>query len=202
MPIAKPNPAPLPLWLTAFLAAAWPGVRMGWEFALGLNARPYAALIAASGDWSLRLIVASLGLPLLAAMLRAPVLMSLRRMLGLHGALYAAVHLLAWARQYGFDWPFLAEEIVSRLFLALGFLAVLALVPLVATSTAWAHARLGLARWRRIHLLIYPAAILGLVHQVLSRRYSGIEAGVMAGVIVGALAWRALGPRLARAVAR
>ena len=36
-----------------------------------------------------------------------------RRMIGLFGAFYAAVHLFAWARQYGFDWPFLGEEIVS-----------------------------------------------------------------------------------------
>jgi sulfoxide reductase heme-binding subunit YedZ len=188
---------PLVPWLVGFLAAAWPGVRMGWDFALGIQARPYAALIAASGDWSLRLIIVSLGLPIAAALTRMPMLLGPRRMFGLFGAFYAAVHLWAWARQYGFDWAFLGVELVSRIFLFLGLLSALAIAPLAATSINRAHAWLGPARWRRVHLLIYPAAVLGLVHQILSRRYSGLEAMAMGAVIVAAFIWRLIGPRFA-----
>ena len=90
-----------------------------------------------------------------------------RRMLGLFAAFYAFVHAWAWCRQYGYDWSFLLEEL-WRLYLALGLAAVLLLVPLTATSNAWARRHLGTA-WARLHQLAYAIALLALLHFMLSR---------------------------------
>ena len=46
-------------------------------------------------------------------------------------------------------------------FIIVGFSAFLLLVPLAATSTAASVRRLGFVRWKRLHRLVYAAAVLG-----------------------------------------
>jgi methionine sulfoxide reductase heme-binding subunit len=43
-------------------------------------------------------------------------------------------------------------------------LAWLSLLPLALTSTRGAPTRMGYARWKRLHRLVYPAAILAVIH--------------------------------------
>jgi sulfoxide reductase heme-binding subunit YedZ len=52
----------------------------------------------------------------------------------------------------------------DELYRALGMGAVLMLVPLAATSTDAMVKRLGGRRWRRLHILVYPAGVLGVIH--------------------------------------
>ena len=113
-------------------------------------------------------------------------------MAGLFGAFYAALHVWAWARQYGYDWPFLANEMITRLFLAVGAISVLGLAPMVATSFDAAHRRLGPVIWSRVHLLIYPTLALALLHFYLSRRYAAAEIAIEATIAAAALAMRFL----------
>lgn len=90
-----------------------------------------------------------------------------RRLLGLFAFAYATLHLLFYvAVDQGLDVALLAEDVAKRKFMAVGFAAWLLLLPLAVTSTdAWVR-RLGFARWKRLHRLVYVAALLGVVHFV------------------------------------
>jgi len=76
-------------------------------------ARPWQMLIGKSARWSIRCWTLMLCLAPAAALFRFDSLRDFRRMIGLFGAFYAAVHVFAWARQYGYDWSFLGMEITS-----------------------------------------------------------------------------------------
>lgn len=138
----------------------------------------------------MRLLALSLALGPLAAATGWQWPRRIRRIAGLFGAVYAALHVWAWARQYGYDWPFLAHEAIARLFLAIGAVSVVGLVPMAATSFDAAHRRLGPANWSRVHLLIYPTLALALLHFYLSRRYGGVELAIEGAIVAAALGMR------------
>jgi methionine sulfoxide reductase heme-binding subunit len=153
--------------LIVFAAAATPGAILALDFAAGMLATPYRTILHETGLWSMRLLSLGLLLSPLARVTGSALFNVPRRMLGLFAASYAFVHGWAWCRQYGYDWSFLLDEL-WRLYLALGLAAVLLLVPLTATSNAWARARLG-AAWARLHQIAYAIALLALLHFMLSR---------------------------------
>ena len=55
---------------------------------------------------------------------------------------------------------------MKRPFIAVGFAALVLLVPLALTSNDRAVRRLGFVRWQRWHRLVYVSAVLGVVHFV------------------------------------
>jgi sulfoxide reductase heme-binding subunit YedZ len=155
-----------------------------------LAADPYPPAVQATGLWSLRLLLLGLALSPLARAASWSWPLDLRRMVGLFAAFYALVHLLVWAKDYGFDWPFLAGEIAARSYLAVGLAGALLLAPLAATSTDGSVRRLGARAWRRLHWLIYPAAGLAYLHFAMAGRFTRAET-LIEGVLVAALlAWR------------
>jgi sulfoxide reductase heme-binding subunit YedZ len=62
-----------------------------------------------------------------------------------------------------FDWHTIIEDITKRPFIMAGVGAFVLLVPLAATSTQSSIRRLG-RRWATLHMLVYPAAMLAVVH--------------------------------------
>jgi methionine sulfoxide reductase heme-binding subunit len=58
----------------------------------------------------------------------------------------------------------LLEDVLKRPFIAVGFIALLLLVPLAITSTKRSVARLGFARWQTLHRLAYPIGMLAVLH--------------------------------------
>jgi methionine sulfoxide reductase heme-binding subunit len=91
--------------------------------------------------------------------------MRLRRMLGLFAFCYALLHVITYtALDQGFDWRAIADDIVRRKFIFVGFLTFVMLVPLASTSTNAAIRRLGYPRWKRLHRLAYVAPVLAVVH--------------------------------------
>ncbi|HYM31111.1 MAG TPA: ferric reductase-like transmembrane domain-containing protein [Candidatus Cybelea sp.] len=174
------------VWWAAFFACLAPAALLSTRFDdPGFTANPMPEVIRSSGLWSLRILLAVLLLPRI-----VPALASLRRMVGLWAAAYAALHLVAWARYYRFDWVFLLDEAVMRLYLTIGSLGVLILALLAATSYDAAHRWLGTAGWRRLHLAIYPAAIAGYVHAALALRMGRNETVLYGALLAIALVWR------------
>ena len=55
-------------------------------------------------------------------------------------------------------------DIAKRRFITAGVAAYLLLLPLALTSTTWAIRKLGGKNWNRLHMLIYVAAICGVIH--------------------------------------
>jgi sulfoxide reductase heme-binding subunit YedZ len=116
-----------------------------------------------------------------------------RRMLGLFAFFYILMHFLTWLfLDQGFLLPAIAEDIVKRPFITIGFAAFLILVSLAATSTAGMRRRLGRG-WQKLHNWVYAAAVLGVWHywwQVkLDTSDPAIYAAILA-VLLGYRIWR------------
>jgi sulfoxide reductase heme-binding subunit YedZ len=76
----------------------------------------------------------------------------LRRMLGLFVFFYAALHLSTyiWFDQF-FDWQAIVKDILKRPFITVGMITFALLLPLAATSNAFAIRKLGGRRWQELH---------------------------------------------------
>jgi len=86
-------------------------------------------------------------------------------LLGLFAFFYATLHLLTYVALYaGFDVNAMAADIAKRRYITAGVTAWLLLLPLAATSTNWAIRKLGGKRWNRLHMLVYAAAVCGVIH--------------------------------------
>ncbi|CAM4305073.1 sulfoxide reductase heme-binding subunit YedZ [Corallococcus sp. ZKHCc1 1396] len=91
----------------------------------------------------------------------------IRRTLGLLAFAYACAHFLTYAvLDQGLDVRAMAEDVLTRPFITVGFTAFVLLVPLALTSTNQQVRRLGFPKWQRLHRLAYVAAMLGVVHFV------------------------------------
>lgn len=151
------------IWLLALAPLALLVAR-GFGLGGSLGADPAETVLRTCGKTALNLLLITLAVTPLRTLLRAPQLLRLRRLLGLFAFFYAALHFVAYvALELQFDFAMLGEDIVKRPYITVGFVALLVLVALAATSTQRAMRRLG-RRWQRLHWGIYPAAVLGVWH--------------------------------------
>lgn len=130
-----------------------------------LGANPIETLTRTLGDWTLRLLLASLAMTPLRLLFGVGWPVSLRRLLGLFAFFYACLHFSVWiVLDHFFAWGEMLADVLKRPYITVGALALTLLVPLAATSTARMVKRLGAANWRRLHRLVYGVGILGLLH--------------------------------------
>ena len=158
-----------------------------------LGANPAEALIRASGDWALRFLCPTLAITPLRMGLQLPMLVRLRRTLGLFVAFYAASHLLAYAWfDMGFEWEDIARDIAKRPFILVGMVAFGLLLPLAATSFNRAVKALGAVRWRILHKAVFGIAVLALLHFYWMRSAkNNVAEVVMYALVLGFLmGWR------------
>src|ERR1051326_4703966 len=146
----------LAVFVALFLPALWTGLSfaMGW-----LDARPFTAAIREIGLWTIRLIFIALAVTPLRGVLQWPRLILVRRMVGVSACAYALTHLTLYTADQNFDFSKVASEIALRIYLTIGFTAVLGLALLAATSTDGMVRRLG-RRWQTLHRLAYLIALL------------------------------------------
>ncbi len=151
--------------LAAHALAALPLTWLAWLIASdGLGADPVAAITHFSGLWALRFLLASLAITPLRHLTGLPVLIRFRRMLGLWAFAWASLHLSAYVvLDLGGYWAQILEDLVERPYITVGFLAWLGLLPLALTSTRGMMRRLG-RHWGRLHKLVYPIAVLAVLH--------------------------------------
>lgn len=130
----------------------------------GLGANPIEFITHSTGTWALVGLLLTLSVTPLRRLTGRTELIRYRRMLGLFAFFYACLHFVTyiWLDQF-FDLAGIGKDIVKRPFITVGFAAFVMLVALAATSTHAMMRRLG-RRWQQLHRLIYPAALLGVVH--------------------------------------
>jgi sulfoxide reductase heme-binding subunit YedZ len=158
-----------------------------------LGANPAEALSRGTGDWVLRLLCLTLAVTPLRQWTGWTALVRLRRMLGLFTFFYAVLHLLCYAwLDMGFDLTAIVRDIPKRPFVLAGSAALVLMLPLAATSFDAAIRRLGGARWRRLHRLVYAVAVLGVLHffWMRSTKNDLAEVAVYAAVLGVLLGWR------------
>jgi len=149
---------------------------------LSLGANPVEALIHSLGTWSLNFLLITLAVTPLRRLTGQAWLLRFRRMFGLFAFFYLLLHFLAYAGvDQRFALGYILEDIAERPYITLGFAAFLLLIPLAATSTRGMIRRLG-PRWKQLHRLVYPAAILGVWHY-----YWLVKADVLQPLIYAAL---------------
>ncbi|MDE3208000.1 MAG: sulfoxide reductase heme-binding subunit YedZ [Pseudomonadota bacterium] len=149
-----------------FLVCLLPFLRLPLYGYLGsLGPDPVAFLIHSTGIWSLVFLLITLSVTPARRIFRYPQLLLLRRMFGQYAFFYGVIHFLLYAYfdQY-FSLTAIWRDILDRPFIMTGFTGLALLLPLSCTSTNKWMKRLGIARWRYIHWLIYPSAILSVVH--------------------------------------
>lgn len=154
-------------------AALWiiclgPAARLGWgalhpeSAILGVN--PVQYLLWAFGWWALFWLTLTLAITPLRSMTGWAWLARFQRPLGLFAFAYAALHFLTYALldQAG-AWGQIPGDLVKRPFIVVGMLALLILLALAITSTKGWQKRLK-RNWKRLHRLVYLAALLGVLH--------------------------------------
>ena len=118
----------------------------------------------------------------------------LRRALGLLSFSYACLHLLAWAFfDMGLLWAQMLGDIVKRPYLLFGMTALILLIPLAMTSNRFSIRKLG-RNWRKLHMLIYPAAILVSLHWLWALKLWSGWPLLCTGAIIVLLVYRLRGP--------
>ena len=130
-----------------------------------LGANPIEFITHATGDWTIRFLLITLGVTPLRKLLHQPKLARYRRMLGLFAFFYAFLHLMTWVGlDKFFDLHDMWKDVVKRRFITAGMTGFTLLIPLALTSTAGWVRRLGFRRWQMLHRLIYFGATAGVIH--------------------------------------
>jgi glycine betaine catabolism B len=202
MPIApRPRQKPQPLFSSdmpfarvgLIINATVPAMILLWDaFHHQLGAAPVNFAIHTTGFVALTFLLLSLLVTPLRSITGFSWLIQFRRSLGLYAFYYAASHLAIYfwydrARHFGST----VYEITHRPYLFIGFMSLLMMAPLAATSFNGAVRALGGKRWKALHRLAYLSAILGCIHY-----YIEVKADIRKPVTLIAVLTLALGYRL------
>jgi sulfoxide reductase heme-binding subunit YedZ len=177
--------------IIAFVGGCIPALWLAWRAWSGdLNpARPVNEAIHSTGNYTIWLIVLSLCVSPTRRLFMAPKLINMRRTLGVTAFCYAVLHFTLYFVQEKFDLAKIASEIALRIYLTIGFVALLGLIALAATSTDAMIRRLG-PRWNTLHKIIYPIAILGIIHFMMQTKVDITEAVMVGGFLIWLLGYR------------
>lgn len=177
--------------LIAFVGSCLPAIYlMGRMLSQDLGAQPLVELTHQTGDWSLRLLFLSLVISPARRLFNAPKLINMRRTLGVAAFLYALAHFLLYVIDQNFALGTVAREIVLRLYLTIGFVALVMMTALGLTSTDGMIARIGSTRWNRLHALTYSIAVLSVIHFAMQKKLNIYEPTWMAGLLAWLLLYR------------
>jgi methionine sulfoxide reductase heme-binding subunit len=177
--------------VTAFIGSLVPAMWVALQAATGdLGARPITEAIHQIGDWTLRLLLITLAITPAQRILRYPRIVLARRTLGVATAAYASLHISLYALDQHFDLVKVASEIVLRIYLLIGALALAGLIVLAATSSDAAVSRLGAPRWKALHRCVYAIALLASVHFFMQSKLNIYEPVLMAGFLIWLFAFR------------
>ena len=170
--------------VVVFLACLVPVALLAWGFhkdALGAN--PVEKIEHETGDWTIYFLLITLTVTPVRKVANLPMLIRFRRMLGLYAFFYGLLHMTTyvWLDQ-GFDWPALWKDVLKRPYVTAGFVGLVLMIPLAATSTAWAIRKLGGKKWQMLHRLVYFSALAGVIHY-----YWLVKADVRKPLLYGAI---------------
>ena len=129
-----------------------------------LGANPIENMQDRFGIWGLRFIVTVLMISPLRSITGFAWITQFRRMIGLYAFFYVLMHFLVWLLlEQNLLMAAIIEDIATRPFITIGFIALLILVALASTSTMNIRKKMG-NNWVRLHSSIYLASILGVWH--------------------------------------
>lgn len=183
--------------LIAFVGASLPALYLlGLAINRDLGAQPLLELTHQTGDWAVRLLFLSLCVTPARRLFNAPKLIFMRRTLGVAAFFYALAHFFLYVIDQNFALGTVAREVVLRLYLTIGFVALVMITALGLTSTDAAVRKIGGARWNKLHRLSYLIAILAVVHFLMQKKLNVYEPTWMAGLLAWLLFYRVVQKRV------
>lgn len=178
------------LRLVTLMLLCLPGAELLWRWHFDqLGPLPVTAATLVTGDWAVILLLLSLALTPARGVFEWLLLIHIRRRIGVAAALYALAHLGMFMIDQKWNLIVVALEIAKRFYLTIGFVALLMLTALALISTDGWQRRLK-RNWKRLNLLVYPAAVLALLHFFLQSKINVGEATFSAGLFAWLMLWR------------
>lgn len=179
------------LKLGVFVLLFLPGLWVAYKLDQGLlGPRALNQATHEIGQWTIRLVFLSLAITPFRQILRWPELLLVRRMIGVAAFVYILTHLFLYTADEKFNVAKVVSEIYLRIYLEIGFVALVGLGILAATSTDAMIARLGGKAWRRLHQTIYVITVLGIIHFYMQSKADVWEPMWMTGLFVWLMAYR------------
>jgi ferredoxin-NADP reductase/DMSO/TMAO reductase YedYZ heme-binding membrane subunit len=160
-----------------------------WYHRLGANSVNHA--IHTTGSMCLIFLMLTLMVTPIQKIFGWHTISTVRRILGLYAFFYGLIHLgifftLDRAASLSSTW----HEMTTRVYLQIGALALILMVPLAVTSTSGMIRRMGFDNWKLLHRLTYLVAILGVIHFFLLVKANVEEPLMYGGFLAGLLGFR------------
>ena len=148
-----------------FMLGLLPALLLFWQaFNRQLGANPVETITHFTGEWGLRFLIITLAITPIRRLSGWNRIQRYRRMLGLFAFFYVCLHFATFVVfDHFFDLQTIWQDVLKRPYITIGFTALLLLIPLAVTSTNGMIKRLG-RFWQRLHRLVYPAAVLAVLH--------------------------------------
>lgn len=160
-----------------------------WAATSGLGPRPITEAIHETGDWAIRILIATLAVTPLRRIFNWPKLIVVRRMLGVSALFYALAHLTLYAFDQKWDLGKVVSEIWLRTYLLIGFTALLGLIALGLTSFDRSIKALG-RNWNRLHRIVYVIGALAVIHYFMQTKLDVYQATFLAGLFILLMLYR------------
>ena len=169
-----------------FILILFPSLLWAYQFVTGnLGVNPIENLMDELGLMALRLIIITLMITSLSNIKILKSIVVFRRMVGLFAFYYVFLHFSTYiVLDHFLDIQFIIQDIMKRPFITFGFISFIFLIPLASTSTNNMIKKLGFKLWKKIHYLIYPAAILASMHFYVLVRADKTEPIIYMGIII------------------
>jgi sulfoxide reductase heme-binding subunit YedZ len=130
-----------------------------------VGANPIEEIVRYLGIWALRFLLMTLFITPFRLLSGFNRISYFRRPLGLFSCCYAALHALSYiGLDQSFFWPALFDDILKRMYILLGALALVLLLVLAVTSINYLIRVMGGRAWKKVHYLVYPASFLAVAH--------------------------------------
>lgn len=187
------------LLLATHIGALLPLAFLIWGYATNqLSVNPIQEITFRTGKYALILLVLSLACTPINTVFGFKQVIPLRRWLGLYAFFYVCLHLLTFVGlDYGFAFDLIMQEIAEKRYVLVGLAAFLLLLPLAITSTRGWMRRLG-KNWKRLHRVVYAAALLAVLHYTWVVKSDVREPLIYGGIIILLLVLRI--PRVRRGI--
>jgi sulfoxide reductase heme-binding subunit YedZ len=167
------------------IGALLPLALLAWDITLGrFTTNPIEEITQRTGTYSLVLLVLSLVCTPISIAFGTKAVLQLRRPLGLYALMYAVLHTLNFVGlDYGFNYNLLREDTFGKVFIWVGVLALLSLLPLAVASSGRLASPLR-NMLERLRWLAHLAAVLSVGHFLLLVKADLTEPLLYSAVVV------------------
>ncbi len=135
-----------------------------------LTANPIQTAEQRTGKIAIIVLIIMLAVTPIQIIHRTILLSGMKKRLGLYAFFYACVHLFIFlGLDFGLNWHSIYLQIIQKTFILPGLIAFTILLAMAITSFQWWKRKLA-RNWKRLHRLVYLAAILILLHYALAQK--------------------------------